>query len=176
MSLNCSCGAYAASGSNVFAEPARGARRPPSATRAAITSSTATAAIATGTVGKRRSGAAGAAKRAPRPGDSASTGEGGGGTGSGMAAPIVVRQASAMQPFLPRSDAASGSAPHSYGSLDANEARFTFCRKSGPAISTITHISCSRERMRSPMRSPSVSSRTAKRASWPSAPAGGKLA
>ncbi len=42
-------------------------------------------------------------------------------------------------------------------------ARFIFWRKSSPCISTTTHISCSRERMRSPMRSPSVSSRTAAR-------------
>ena len=46
----------------------------------------------------------------------------------------------------------------------AKLARFTFWRKSSPCISTTTHISCSRERMRSPIRSPSVSSRIAARA------------
>jgi len=37
-------------------------------------------------------------------------------------------------------------------------ARFTVCRKSSPVISTRTHISASRDRIRSPMRSPRVSS------------------
>ena len=55
----------------------------------------------------------------------------------------------------------------------AKLARFTFCRKSSPCISTTTHISCNLERMRSPMRSPSVSSRTDARipGSVPSGPA-----
>jgi hypothetical protein len=44
----------------------------------------------------------------------------------------------------------------------AKLARATLCRKSLPRISTTTHISCSRESMRSPIRSPSVSSRIAR--------------
>ena len=41
----------------------------------------------------------------------------------------------------------------------AKDARLIFWRKSSPCISTTRHISCSRERIRSPIRSPSVSSR-----------------
>lgn len=41
----------------------------------------------------------------------------------------------------------------------AKLARLTFWRKSSPCISTTTHISCSRDRILSPMRSPRVSSR-----------------
>src|SRR5208283_5489288 len=43
-------------------------------------------------------------------------------------------------------------------------ALLNFCRKSGPSIFTMRHISCNRERIRSPIRSPSVSSRAAARA------------
>jgi drug/metabolite transporter (DMT)-like permease len=43
-----------------------------------------------------------------------------------------------------------------------NLARLTPCRKSAPCICTVTHISASRDRMRSPMRSPSISSRAAR--------------
>ena len=43
----------------------------------------------------------------------------------------------------------------------AKLARFTLWRKSLPCISTTTHISCNRDHIRSPMRSPSVSSRMA---------------
>jgi hypothetical protein len=55
----------------------------------------------------------------------------------------------------------------------AKLARLTFWRKSSPCISTTTHISCSLDRMRSPIRSPRVSSRMEARApdSIPSGPA-----
>src|ERR1700756_1604325 len=43
-----------------------------------------------------------------------------------------------------------------------NLALLARCRKSAPRISMGTHISDSRERMRSPMRSPRVSSRVAR--------------
>src|SRR5271168_3415668 len=39
-----------------------------------------------------------------------------------------------------------------------------FCRKSSPSILITRHISCRRDRMRSPMRSPRVSERVAARA------------
>jgi hypothetical protein len=47
----------------------------------------------------------------------------------------------------------------------ANRARATPWRKSLPCISTTTHISCSRESIRSPILSPSVSARIA-RPAW----------